>query len=44
MTRAEKKGFTVVLAATAAGEKLPAVVIFKECSGLLGAREYAGDH
>lgn len=37
-TQAEKKGFTVALAATAAGEKLPAVVIFKECGGSLGAR------
>ena len=29
-TRAEKKGFTVALAATASGEKLPALIIFKE--------------
>ena len=38
-TRAEKKGFTVALAATAAGEKLPSVIIFKEHGGSsLGAR------
>lgn len=34
-TKAEKKGFTVALAATAAGEKLPAVIFFKE-KGVLG--------
>ena len=37
-TRAEKKGFTVALAATAAGENLPAVVVFKERGGVLGER------
>ena len=37
-TWAEKKGFTVALAATAAREKLPAVIIFKERGGLLGER------
>ena len=37
-TRAEKKGFTVALAATASGTKLPAVIIFKECGGSLGVR------
>ena len=37
-TRAEKKGFTVALAATASGEKLPAVIIFKDQGGVLGAR------
>ena len=37
-TRAEKKGFTVALAVTAAGEKLPAVVVFKERGGVLGER------
>ena len=37
-TKAEKKGFTVALAASASGEKLPAVVIFKERGGVLGAR------
>ena len=36
-TKAEKKGFTVALAATAAGAKLPAV-IFKERNGILGER------
>ena len=35
-TKAEKKGFTVALAATAAGEKLPAVIFFKEKGGVLG--------
>ena len=35
-TRAEKKGFTVALAADAAGNKLPALVIFKERGGRLG--------
>ena len=29
-TRAEKKGFTVALAATASGVKLPAVIVFKK--------------
>ena len=33
-TRAEKKGFTVALAAMADGTKLPAVIIFKERSGV----------
>ena len=28
-TRAEKKGFTVVLAAAGGGKELPAVIIFK---------------
>ena len=37
-TKAEKKGFTVALAATAAGAKLPAVIIFKERNGILGER------
>lgn len=37
-TRAEKKGFTVALAASASGERLPAVIIFKERGGWLGAR------
>ena len=37
-TRAEKKGFTVALAATADGRKLPAVIIFKERGGALGVR------
>ena len=37
-TRAEKKGFTVALAATAAGDKLPAVIIFEERGGVLGKR------
>ena len=35
-TRAEKKGFTVALAAMADGTKLPAVIIFKERGGVLG--------
>ena len=35
-TRAKKKGFTVALAAMADGTKLPAVIIFKECGGVLG--------
>lgn len=35
-TKAEKKGFTVALAATAAGEKLPAVIFFKEKGVVLG--------
>ena len=37
-TRAEKKGFTVALAATATGRKLPAVIVFKERGGSLGER------
>ena len=37
-TRAEKKGFTVALAATASGKKLPAMIIFKERGGSLGVR------
>ena len=37
-TKAEKKGFTVALAATATGEKLPAVIFFKERGGSLGVR------
>lgn len=37
-TRAEKKGFTVALAADAAGNKLPAMIIFKERGGRLGDR------
>ena len=36
-TRAEKKGFTVALPASASGEKLPAVIKFKERGGRLGA-------
>ena len=35
-TRAEKKGFTVALAATASGKKLPAVIVFEERGGSLG--------
>ena len=35
-TRAKKKGFTVALAAMTDGTKLPAVIIFKECGGVLG--------
>ena len=34
-TKDEKKGFTVALAATATGEKLPAVIFFKEKGGSL---------
>ena len=37
-TRANKKGFTVALAARGNGEKLPAMVIFKERNGRLGPR------
>ena len=37
-TKAEKKGFTVALAATATGEKLPVVIFFKEKGGSLGVR------
>ena len=37
-TRAEKKGFTVALAASADGTKLPAVIVFKERGGVLGQR------
>ena len=37
-TKAEKKGFTVALAATASGEKLPAAILFKEKNGVLGKR------
>ena len=37
-THAEKKGFTVALAATASGTKLPTVIIFKERGGSLGVR------
>ena len=37
-TRADKKGFTVALAATASGVKLPAVIVFKERGGSLGYR------
>ena len=37
-TRAEKKGFTVALAATASGVKLPAFIILKERNGVLGSR------
>ena len=37
-TRAEKKGFTVGLAATASEVRLPAVIILKERGGVLGAR------
>lgn len=35
-TRTEEKGFTVSLAATASGKKLPAVIVFKDCEGSLG--------
>ena len=38
ITRAEKKAFTVALAATASGKKLPAVIMFKEHGGSLGVR------
>ena len=34
-TKAEKKGFTVALAATASGKKFPAFLIFKERNGKL---------
>ena len=34
-TRAEKKGFTVALAAMADGTKLPAVIVFKGRGGVL---------
>ena len=34
----QKKGFTVALCASAAGEKLPAYIIFKERGGKLGPR------
>ena len=37
-TKAEKKGFTVALAAIALGEKLPATILFKEKNGILGRR------
>ena len=37
-TKASKKGFTVALAANGAGEKLPALIIFKERGGKLGPR------
>ena len=37
-TKASKKGFTVALAANGAGEKLPALIIFKEKGGKLGPR------
>lgn len=37
-TRANKKGFTVALAAKGNGEKLPALLIFKERNGELGPR------
>ena len=37
-TAQAEKGFTVALAATAGGEKLPAVIIFKEHGGSLGER------
>ena len=37
-TKATKKGFTVAPAANGAGEKLPALVIFKERDGVLGRR------
>ena len=33
-----KKGFIVALCASAAGEKLPVYIIFKERGGKLGAR------
>ena len=35
-SRAQKKGFTVALCASAAGEKLPAYIIFKGRGGKLG--------
>eukprot|EP00117_Sycon_ciliatum_P023342 scpid74092/ scgid19870/ len=37
-TKATTEGFTVALAANGAGEKLPALVIFKERDGVLGRR------
>lgn len=37
-TKSTKKGFTVALAANGAGEKLPALIIFKEKGGKLGPR------
>ena len=37
-TKATKKGFTVALAASGSGEKLPAMIIFKERGGQLGPR------
>ena len=37
-TRAEKKGFTVALAATASEKKLLAMIVFKERGGSLGVR------
>eukprot|EP00117_Sycon_ciliatum_P004870 scpid95727/ scgid9051/ len=37
-THAEKKGFTVALAATASGVKLPAFIILKERNGVFGSR------
>lgn len=37
-TKATKKGFTVALCANGAGEKVPAVIIFKENGGKLGPR------
>lgn len=37
-TKATKKGFTVALAANGAGEKLPALIVFKEKGGKLGPR------
>ena len=40
-TKAEKKGFTVALAATASGVKLPSVIIFKEKNGVLGKQAKA---
>jgi len=41
-SRAEKKGFTVALAASAAGAKLPAFMIFRERNGRLGDRVRRG--
>ena len=38
MTKAEKKGFTVALAAIASGEKFLAVIIFKEHNAILEER------
>ena len=40
-TRANKKGFTVALAAKGNGDKLPVLIIFKEKNGQLGPRVQA---
>ena len=43
-TCAKKKGFTVALAATASGKKVPAVIVFKEHRGSLGVRVWRSLH